>query len=101
MTAPKPRLRPRLLAVDVDGTILTADRLVSDVNVEAVAQARAVGVEIVLVSGRPPFGMDYISQRLGFDGYQIAYNGALAVDRRTNEVLFHRTLPPDVATAAV
>jgi hydroxymethylpyrimidine pyrophosphatase-like HAD family hydrolase len=38
MTASIPRLRPRLLAVDVDGTILTSERLVSDVNVEAVAQ---------------------------------------------------------------
>jgi Cof subfamily protein (haloacid dehalogenase superfamily) len=91
----------KLLAVDVDGTILTTGRRVSDANVEALAQARAMGIEVVLVSGRPPFGMDYTSQRLDLSGYQIAYNGALVVDRRTEEIFFHRTLPAETATEAV
>jgi Cof subfamily protein (haloacid dehalogenase superfamily) len=91
----------KLLAVDVDGTILTFDRRISEVNAGAVAKAMEKGIDIVLVSGRPPFGMDHITRRLNMSGYQIAYNGALVLDRRTGEVLFHRRLPLDTAIQAV
>lgn len=91
----------KLLAVDVDGTILTTGRKVSDANVEAVAKAIGAGIEVALVSGRPPFGMSYTTQRLNLRGYQIAYNGALLLDARTGEVLFHRILPLHTAIEAV
>jgi len=66
-----------------------------------VADAMAQGIEVVLVSGRPTYAMDYASDRLGLNGYEIACNGALALDRRNGEVFFYRPLPTGDATLAV
>lgn len=93
--------RFKLVAVDVDGTILASGGRVSEVNARAVAEAMAMGVQVVLVSGRPPYGMDYASERLGLRGYQIACNGALALDVRSGEVFYDRPLPDGDAAQAV
>jgi Cof subfamily protein (haloacid dehalogenase superfamily) len=49
--------RPELVAIDVDHTLIREDRTLSLTTIEAVAAARAAGIEIVLASSRPPRGM--------------------------------------------
>lgn len=50
-------IRPRLVAIDVDHTLIREDRTLSAVTIAAVARAREAGVEVVLASSRPPRGM--------------------------------------------
>jgi len=69
-----------LVAIDMDGTLLDpAHKLTARVK-QAIAQARALGVHIVLTSGRPVPGLAPFLHELGIDGdddYCIACNGGL------------------------
>lgn len=47
----------KLIALDMDGTLLNSDKVISTENKDAIARARAAGVKVVLASGRPLEGM--------------------------------------------
>ncbi len=90
----KPALR--LLAVDIDGTLLDPGFLISPANLEALQRAHGAGVEVVLVTGRRHTFALPIARQLGFDLWLISSNGAIT--RSTSGELFHRDLLP-AATA--
>jgi len=86
----------RLLAIDIDGTLLDPQFQVSPANLAALTRAHQAGVEIVLVTGRRHQFALPIAQSLGFDLWLISSNGA--VTRSLRGELFHRDLLP-AATA--
>ena len=55
----------KLLALDLDGTLLNADKKISKRNREAIFAARAKGVKVVLTTGRPLKAMEYLLDELG------------------------------------
>lgn len=88
-----------LLALDLDGTLLTTDKRLTDRNLEAVTRAQDAGTTIVLASGRHPFSMAYFADRLHLrkrGGYLLAFNGAMLIDYPTGKVLFSQHLPQQV-----
>jgi Cof subfamily protein (haloacid dehalogenase superfamily) len=82
----------RLLAIDIDGTLVDPHFQVSAANLEALRRAHAAGVEIVLVTGRRHQFALPIAQQLGFDLWLITSNGA--VTRSLSGEDFHRDLLP-------
>ena len=70
----------RLVACDLDGTLLRPDETVSDRTRAALASARDAGITVVLVSGRPPRSIGPIAERLGVGGIAICANGAVVWD---------------------
>jgi Cof subfamily protein (haloacid dehalogenase superfamily) len=86
----------RLIAIDIDGTLLDSKAQISQANLDALRRARAAGVEIALVTGRRHRFALPIAESLGFDLWIISSNGA--VTRSTNGESFHRDLMPQ-ATA--
>ncbi len=75
-----PRPRPRLIATDLDGTLLRDDKTVSDRTVAALAAAEAAGIEVFFVTGRPARWMDVVSAHVHGHGLAICGNGAAVVD---------------------
>ncbi|GAA3706061.1 HAD family hydrolase [Zhihengliuella alba] len=88
----------RLIASDVDGTILHPDGTVSTRTVEAFRAARAAGIEIVFVTGRPFRWLEPVQRAFGHLGTVICSNGALVYDQEDQRVLHSWTL--DAATVA-
>jgi Cof subfamily protein (haloacid dehalogenase superfamily) len=86
----------RLLAIDIDGTLLNSQFQIPIANLQALRHAHQAGVEIILVTGRRHTFALPIAEQLGFDLYLISSNGA--VTRSLSGELFHRDLLP-VATA--
>ena len=88
------RLKPsiRLLATDIDGTLLNPQFKISDGDLVALRRAHAAGIEIVLVTGRRHTFALPIARRLGFDLWLIISNGA--VTRSLSGETFHRHLMP-------
>ena len=86
----------RLLAIDIDGTLLDPHFQVSPENLAALQRTHAAGVEVVLVTGRRHAFALPIARQLGFDMWLITSNGA--VTRSSNNESFHRDLLP-AATA--
>lgn len=81
----RPARRPRLFALDVDGTLLTSHHRLTPATVAAVAHVRSRGAEVVLASSRPPRAMRPYLEELGLVGRQrfVSLQGALtgAFDR--------------------
>ena len=82
----------RLLAVDIDGTLLDPGFQIPPANREALERAHQEGVEVVLVTGRRHTFALPIAEQLGFDLWLISSNGALT--KSTRGELFHRDLLP-------
>jgi hypothetical protein len=82
----------RLLATDIDGTLLNPQFQVSEGDLMALRRAHAVGIEIVLVTGRRHTFALPIAKQLGFDLWLISSNGA--VTRSLAGETFHRDLMP-------
>jgi hypothetical protein len=82
----------RLLASDIDGTLLNPQFQISDGDLAAMRQAHAAGVEVVLVTGRRHTFALPIALQLGFDLWLISSNGA--VTRSLAGDTFHRDLMP-------
>lgn len=71
---------PRLIATDLDGTLLHDDKSVSDRTVAALAAAERAGIEVFFVTGRPARWMDVVSAHVHGHGLAICGNGAAVVD---------------------
>jgi Cof subfamily protein (haloacid dehalogenase superfamily) len=82
----------RLLATDIDGTLLNPQFEISDGDLAALRRAHASGIEIVLVTGRRHTFAFPIAQQLGFDLWLISSNGA--VTRSLAGETFHRDMMP-------
>jgi Cof subfamily protein (haloacid dehalogenase superfamily) len=82
----------RLIAIDIDGTLLDSKVEVSPANLNALRRAHEAGVEIALVTGRRHRFALPVAKSLGFDLCLISSNGA--VTRSTGGELFHRDLLP-------
>jgi Cof subfamily protein (haloacid dehalogenase superfamily) len=82
----------RLLAVDIDGTLLSSQFKISPIDIEALQQAHAAGVEVVLVTGRRHTFALPMAKQLGLDLWVISSNGA--VTRSLKGETFHRSLLP-------
>jgi Cof subfamily protein (haloacid dehalogenase superfamily) len=82
----------RLLAVDIDGTLLNPQFSISDADLRALRHVHAEGIEIVVVTGRRHTFALPIVQQLGFDLWVISSNGA--VTRSLKGETFHRDMLP-------
>src|SRR6267143_633903 len=82
----------RLLATDIDGTLLNPQFQISEGDLSALRRAHDSGIEIVLVTGRRHTFALPIAQQLGFDLWLISSNGA--VTRSLAGETFHRDLLP-------
>jgi len=82
----------RLLAADIDGTLLNPEFHISTADLAALRRAHSEGVEIILVTGRRHMFALPIAQQLGFDLWLISSNGA--VTRSLSGETFHRDMLP-------
>ena len=85
----------RLFLADVDGTLVTQDKVLTDDAVAAVRALRRAGVLFAVTSGRPPRGMEMLVAPLELATPIAAFNGGLMVDQDM-KVLEERALDEDV-----
>ncbi|PBC62190.1 hydrolase [Streptomyces sp. Tue6028] len=77
---PASTVPPRLIATDLDGTLLRDDKSVSERTIAALAAAEQAGIEVFFVTGRPARWMDVVSDHVHGHGLAICGNGAAVVD---------------------
>jgi Cof subfamily protein (haloacid dehalogenase superfamily) len=82
----------RLVAIDLDGTLLTDSKQVSEQTSEALCCLPRRDVKVIIASARPPRSVRHVYQALGLDTWQINYNGALIWDEPNRRPVFHRPL---------
>jgi len=87
---------PRLVATDLDGTIVGADEVITDRTVAALEALEALGVPVVFVTGRPARWMAEVARRTGHTGVAVCANGALLYDLHSEQVVEHFPISVEV-----
>lgn len=82
----------RLVAIDLDGTLLNSYGEVSNRNKQAIQQAMQKGTEVVLASGRPIMSVKNLASEIGCSQYIICGNGAITYDIQKEELIYNRFL---------
>ncbi|GEK92103.1 sugar-phosphatase [Alkalibacterium kapii] len=88
----------KLIAIDIDGTLLNTDRKVTKEVKEAIHAAKQADIRVVLCTGRPFPGVVSLIEELELnetDDYVISYNGALVQNTHTEEKIIDYTLTHD------
>lgn len=90
----------KLLLADVDGTLVTPDKVLTDRAVDAVRRLGEAGILFAVTSGRPPRGMSMLIEPLGLSTPISAFNGGVIV-RPDMSVIEQRVLPGNVTPAVI
>jgi len=89
----------RLVLADVDGTLVTQEKVLTDQAVAAVGRLRDAGILFAVTSGRPPRGMEMLVEPLGLQTPIAAFNGGLIVNPDMT-VIERKVLPEDLVVPA-
>jgi Cof subfamily protein (haloacid dehalogenase superfamily) len=87
----------RLVLADVDGTLVTNDKILTDRAVQAVKDLADAEVLFAITSGRPPRGMEMLIEPLAIETPISAFNGGLIVDRDM-KVIEQRVVPKELVS---
>jgi hypothetical protein len=91
----------KLLAIDLDDTLLRHDLAISQRNIAAVREAVQKGVKVTLASGRATQSVQHYLDVLGLEIPVIAYQGARVVDTKTGQVMYKKEIEPDRAMQVI
>jgi len=89
-----------MVVADVDGTLLTEDKVLTKRAQAAVRALHDAGIRFAITSGRPPLGMAMLFDPLELDTPIAGFNGGLFV-RRDLSIIAQKTLPSDIARQAL
>ncbi|OLT32314.1 hydrolase [Actinomadura sp. CNU-125] len=92
---------PRVIATDLDGTIVRSDGTLSARTIDALARVERAGALLVMVTGRPPRWMTEIAAAVDHHGVAICANGAVLYDLHTETVLRTHEIAPDVLAEVI
>lgn len=92
---------PRLIATDMDGTLLGPDRTVERPNIEALARAATHGIEVVVATGRSHWSAVRLLTELPFIRWHLCSNGATVYDGHAGEVVQTREIDSVVLDEAL
>lgn len=93
-------MKYKLIAVDLDGTLYNDQLKITSDTLNTMIKAQEMGIRIALASGRPLPGLFHARDLLKLNehhGMLVAYNGGKVVDTTTNEVLYDKYIPYDLA----
>src|SRR5438105_10794023 len=90
----------RLLVSDIDGTLVTHDKVLTARSIAAAQKVREAGIRFTIISSRPPRGMKHLIEPLRITEPIAAFNGGMVV-RPDLSVIDQRLVPADGARASI
>ncbi|MNO37606.1 Sugar phosphatase YidA [compost metagenome] len=84
----------KLIALDVDGTLLNDDHVLTPETAEVIKKIADQGTEFVLCTGRAPVNSIPYMKQIGLEGYVITHNGAATVNVTTEEIVHEFAMNP-------
>nr|WP_311454731.1 Cof-type HAD-IIB family hydrolase [uncultured Prevotella sp.] len=88
-------MKYKMIVLDLDGTLTNNKKEITPRTKQALMQAQAAGVHVVLASGRPTYGIVPLAEELKLKdngGYILAFNGGKIIDCTNKKVLFEQKL---------
>jgi hypothetical protein len=93
--------RIQLVIADVDGTLVTQEKVLTQRAIDSVFKLRAAGVKFAVTSGRPPRGMSMLVEPLKLDEPIAGFNGGVMILPDLKTVVGQNFLPPDLVKQVV
>jgi Cof subfamily protein (haloacid dehalogenase superfamily) len=93
MTSTNPQKPIRLVIADVDGTLVTQEKILTTRAIQAVMALRAAGIKFAVTSGRPPRGMAMLIDPLKIDEPLAAFNGGVITKPDLTTIVRENFLP--------
>jgi Cof subfamily protein (haloacid dehalogenase superfamily) len=93
MTTPNPQKPVRLVIADVDGTLVTQEKILTPRAIQSVLALRAAGIKFAVTSGRPPRGMAMLVDPLKIDEPLAAFNGGVITKPDLTTIVRENFLP--------
>ncbi|WP_152394938.1 Cof-type HAD-IIB family hydrolase [Paenibacillus guangzhouensis] len=87
----------KLIAIDVDDTLINDDKIVTEATQQALEQAITKGVTVTLATGRMYASAQAIARQIGMNVPLITYQGSLVKNLLDGHVLYERSVPQDAA----
>jgi 5-amino-6-(5-phospho-D-ribitylamino)uracil phosphatase len=94
-------MKYKMLALDIDGTLVGKSSVVSEENYCALHAAIDYGITVTLCTGRAPRGAQKVLTQLGLDGYHTFFDGALVINPETAKVVYSQEMEPGVLLEAI
>ncbi len=82
----------KLIAVDLDGTLLNSYGIVTEETKQTIKQTMKKGTDVIIASGRPVDSIETIAKEIDSKNYFIAGNGALIYDMKNNKTIYEKVL---------
>lgn len=92
-------MKYQVLVLDLDGTLTNSKKEISVPTKQALLEIQEAGKTVVLASGRPINGVAPLAKELKMDcfgGYMLSFNGARITKCSTGEIIYNRTLSPEI-----
>lgn len=92
-------MKYQVLVLDLDGTLTNSKKEISAPTKQALLEVQEAGKTVVLASGRPINGVAPLAKELKMDcfgGYMLSFNGARITKCSTGEIIYNRTLSPEI-----
>jgi Cof subfamily protein (haloacid dehalogenase superfamily) len=93
MTPANPQKPIRLVIADVDGTLVTQEKILTQRAIQSVMALRAAGIKFAVTSGRPPRGMAMLIDPLKIDEPLAAFNGGVIIKPDLTTIVRENFLP--------
>lgn len=91
----------KLVAVDLDGTLLDNNKLLSPRTKEALAACAAAGIIVIPATGRPATGFPYVAENMPGFRYALTSNGALVYDFKEHRNIYEDCIPVENVLAVM
>jgi hypothetical protein len=88
----------KMVALDMDGTLLNRDHQLSERTIASVKMIADTGLIVLLATGRMTSAVKNHLEKLGTPGLVVSHNGALVKDVRTGQIYHHDTVPKEIVT---
>src|SRR6202041_2102087 len=98
---PQPTKPIKLVIADVDGTLVTHDKILTQRAIDSVMKMRDAGIQFAITSGRPPKGMAMLIEPLKLNEPIAAFNCGVGIQPDLKTLLQQNVLPPDVVRQTV
>ena len=85
----------KLLAIDLDGTLLNSYGTISNKNKQAIKKAKEKGIEVVIASGRHITSVKSFAKEINAEDYSICGNGAILYDMKNDKILYNKFIEKD------
>ncbi len=85
-------MKYKLMAVDIDGTLVDSSGNLAEETVKAIRLAVSEGLVFSICTGRPVQGVEGLVERIGLDIPLITYNGAMVLTGKSREILYQQVM---------